>query len=725
MNINLATIDLCPGQGGGVDPSGTLDITSNGEYDVYSYASASVSVHPSNSLSETYTTNGTKTITGEFNGGTVNVDVHPSNVFSGSYSSNGIYNISGEFNGGTVNVDVHPSNVFSGSYSSNGIYNISGEFNGGEITVEVPAPQFITETLNVSANNTYYPGSGVNGFSEVVVNVPQSVTGFTDKEITEGVHIVNLSNSASYVNPYVFVNNTYLQTISLPNCTSVGEMAFARCSNLQSVDIPNCEVIRYSGFTSCSKLTSFNIPNVIEIWNGAFRFCSSLTAISVPKCVYIGTDAFQDCSNLEEIYSPNLLRISTNTFQNCKISSLNLPNFRYVENGGYGVFNNCSLLSEVNLPNCVGLQDSMFTGCSSLETISVPNLMQLGGLVFDKCSNVSEFVFPDLTYIKGATFNNLKNGNINVISLPNLLWIDKWYGNPVLLNTSLSDLYIGTDVYGVLDYTSVISGTTTTITGSIYVNGYEYNNYITANGWSSISSMLVPVGDTSVPMLQYSDGTIYGNTGAITSSYLSYISKNKNDITEVNLSKCRVVYSNTFTGYSTLTSVNLPMCKTIGSLAFQNCSNLVNLSLPMCKNILSNTFQDCRSLESLDLPVCEYVGFSAFQNCLHLSSISLPMCRFIETFGFSGVGRSCSEMMSVNLPVCEYIGDYAFWWARKLNAITLGSNKVCDIEGSDIFATTPIGEGTGSIYVPASLVDAYKSALYWSRYSSRIFPISE
>ena len=76
MYIDLVTIDLCPGQGGGgVKPSGTLEISENGVYNVYSYSSASVDVHPSISLSETYISNGNYNITGEFNGGVITVDV--------------------------------------------------------------------------------------------------------------------------------------------------------------------------------------------------------------------------------------------------------------------------------------------------------------------------------------------------------------------------------------------------------------------------------------------------------------------------------------------------------------------------------------------------------------------------------------------------------------------------------------------------------------------------
>ena len=176
MYINLITIDLCPGQGGGgVKPSGTLEISENGVYNVYSYASASVDVHPSASLSETYI--------------------------------------------------------------SNGNYNITGEFNGGVITVDVPAPQFVTETLNVSANGTYTPGQGVDGYSQVVVDVP--ISGWDQKSFTEEViRFTNLDNSASFVTSNAFYNNLYVQTVNLPYVTSVGTYAFQGCKSLSQVSLP-------------------------------------------------------------------------------------------------------------------------------------------------------------------------------------------------------------------------------------------------------------------------------------------------------------------------------------------------------------------------------------------------------------------------------------------------------------------------------------------------------
>ena len=318
MYINLITIDLCPGQGGGgVDPSGTLDITSNGLYNVYSYASASVSVHPSISLSETYTSNGSYSISGEFNGGIVNVDVHPSTSLSETYTSNGSYNITGEFNGGIVNVDVHPSISLSETYTSNGSYSISGEFNGGEITIEVPAPQFITETLSVSSNGTYIPSVGVDGFSEVVVNVPQSVTGYTEKEITEGIQIVNLSNSASYVRSTAFTGNIMLKTVYLPNCTTVGNNAFDGCRNLETVYLPSCSYIGKYCFNDC-KFSFISVSlNALIIDEFAFADCINLHYVDLTNCNQINRFAFRYCSTLESVYInySSVTSIAVNVFQ--------------------------------------------------------------------------------------------------------------------------------------------------------------------------------------------------------------------------------------------------------------------------------------------------------------------------------------------------------------------------------------------------------------------------
>ena len=92
-------------------------ITSNGSFhydpsagSVFSNADITVDVHPSSSLSETYTTNGIKTITGEFNGGSITINVHPTSKLSKTYTKNGTYNVSGEWKDASITVDV-PTNV--------------------------------------------------------------------------------------------------------------------------------------------------------------------------------------------------------------------------------------------------------------------------------------------------------------------------------------------------------------------------------------------------------------------------------------------------------------------------------------------------------------------------------------------------------------------------------------------------------------------------------------
>jgi len=57
---------------------------------------------------------------------------------------------------------------------------------------------------------------------------------------------------------------------------------------------------------------------------------------------------------------------------------------------------------------------------------------------------------------------------------------------------------------------------------------------------------------------------------------------------------------------------------------------------------------------------------------------------------------------------------------------------VCTLSNINAFGSTPISNYTtstggvyGSIYVPASLVDSYKTATNWATYSNRITAIVE
>lgn len=451
MYIDLVTINLCPGQGGGgVKPSGTLDISENGVYDVYSYSSASVDVHPSTSLSETYI--------------------------------------------------------------SNGNYNITGEFNGGVIKVDVPAPQFVTETLNVSANGTYTPGQGVDGYSQVVVDVPQNVIGFTEKEITEGVQIVNLSNSASYVNSYAFANNRYLQTVNLPNCTSVGVNAFSNCSNLKTVSFPECKSIRSSVFNECKNLEIINIPLCSYIGDDAFNYCISLSQVSLPVCNYIGGFAFYNCSKLSQLtlctetYKiPSYNNTFTNTSFNKGIGSI------YVDVGLYDNFISSTGWSKFSsLFVSVGTIDPMlsfsdgllygktkniysdwgsYTGVTSslLIKVSLSECNILNSNTFSNCINLSEVYLPEVTYIGSNVFHSCPS--LHQVGLPICSYIGStaFYTYPAI---SLS-LTLGYNGVCKLDG-QLFDGNKKSLI-SIFVPASLVDAYKSATNWSYFSTQIFPI----------------------------------------------------------------------------------------------------------------------------------------------------------------------------------------------------------------------------------------
>ena len=592
MYINLITIDLCPGQGGGgVKPSGTLEISENGVYDVYSYASASVDVHPSASLSETYI--------------------------------------------------------------SNGNYNITGEFNGGVITVDVPAPQFVTETLNVSANGTYNPGQGVDGYSQVVVDVPQSVTGYTEKDVTENnFGLTNLNNSASFVYSGVFSENNQLQTVNLPNCVTVNNWAFAYCRNLTSVNLPICTT--FSGnnqFYYNESLSQIYVPLLTNVPNNAFGECHNLRSIDLPEATYINESAFCSCSSLLQINIPKVSVISQYAFSGCNsLKSIYAP--ECISFSGGAQFNMCTELETVDFPILYSMSDYTFNSCNKLVSVSMPLLLNINNNTFRYCSALSELNLPFL-YMFQSDHNFDYCSSLEKISFP-LLFISanySYYANQGFSTcSSLKEVTLGTGLYFVPQYVSLGSDFITN-NGVINIDAEMYDKWLSASGWSSMSAHFRSyVSTNSDPLLSVSDGVLYGRTKALIQGKASV-------------------------DWKTYVS---------------DASTIVNVSLPECE-----------------------LMFNCFEYNSYINTIYLPKVKIIP----NGMSLNYS-ITSIYFGELELMSTIAH--LNKSCSVTIATSKVCKC-----LSTTAFWDYVPSIYVPASLVDAYKSAPAWSNISSNIFPIPE
>ena len=159
----------------------------------------------------------------------------------------------------------------------------------------------------------------------------------------------------------------------------------------------------------------------------------------------------------------------------------------------------------------------------------------------------------------------------------------------------------------------------------------------------------------------------------------------------------------------------------VASGAFNKNNTIQTINLPYVTIVRVSAFQSCVSLTQVSLPMCSYIGNSAFYTCRNISQVSLPMCSYIGINAF----WQCYPLAQVSLPMCSYIGSNAFRGCGLLSIITLGYSNICSLNASSTFYNTKITSSTGSIYVPTSLVDSYKSATNWSYFSTQIFPIPE
>lgn len=159
-----------------------------------------------------------------------------------------------------------------------------------------------------------------------------------------------------------------------------------------------------------------------------------------------------------------------------------------------------------------------------------------------------------------------------------------------------------------------------------------------------------------------------------------------------------------FASQTNLETISLPNCTVLGQQAFLNCYKLSILNLPKLTTIKNNTFRNCSSLtkfittETFD----SRLDSSTFEGCSNLEKADFY---HINNLGISSYALACSKLKTLIIRNEDFVPS--------LNSNAFG------------LSTTAMNTGEGCIYVPNTMVDAYKQAANWSKYSDQIFAIEE
>ena len=237
--------------------------------------------------------------------------------------------------------------------------------------------------------------------------------------------------------------------------------------------------------------------------------------------------------------------------------------------------------------------------------------------------------------------------------------------------------------------------------------------------------------------------SVYGTTNNRTATHFSgsgNYTRNLTRIEEIRFSSKDNIGTYAFAYCYALQSITMSSDMTnIGGYAFQNCYALRNITIPdSVTDIWSYTFNSCYTLQSVTIPnSVTNIENDAFSACYNLQDITLPG-------GITSINGSAFRyfytLRNITIPdSVTSIEGYTFQRCYSLRNITI-PDSVTDI-GAYAFAdcgaiayhfkrnTPPTLSNTNAFsgisadtvfYVPASSLNAYKTASRWSTYADRI-----
>ena len=330
---------------------------------------------------------------------------------------------------------------------------VSSSF-GGITLVDVNATEVPTEeTVMVSDNSTeevvQVPDTVVeettaaeetqvaakaDAAEEVVSDAKKEVTEEDDirpekKETAESLLMKSLVKDSTLEQALV---NIYLETVDPDSAITVDTMTMGNMKELGVIDLslPAYSAIAdISGLTYAEKATEINLAGtkVKMIPANEFQSFLKLKTIVLPdELEGIGDFAFQNCTALTAInVSVNGAAPVANTLPS-SLKDLDKATSYYT---GSNIFNGCTSLTEIHIPNFdegmeAALQKaaSMFANCTGLETVTVAkNVSNIPGSAFEGAGTTTgmKVTFASGSEIQMLMSGAFKNANLASIDLSN------------------------------------------------------------------------------------------------------------------------------------------------------------------------------------------------------------------------------------------------------------------------------------------------------------------
>ncbi len=460
-------------------------------------------------------------------------------------------------------------------------------------------------------------------------------------------------NAAENLSP-AYMNSDVKKVVIEDGVTSIGELAFYKCSSLTNITIPDSVTcIEYAAFHGCSSLSSITIPNsVTSIGIYAFVVCSSLTSITIPDGVTsIGYGAFSDCSSLKTISL------------SCK-SSLKKSDFG--EQADLVSYTNQHLLTKT--------------------AAKAATCTESGNKEYWTCEHCGKYFLSDDTNPATATAVELSETVIPALNHKNA--IIRNASEPNGTNPGYSGDRYCPDCDTVFEkgYTYWNEGNLTwkldadgtlTISGTGAMKDYDYYNNPSpaSQKKDSVKKVVIEDGVTSIRNSAFYDCnslTSITIPNSVT-SIGAYAFSNCYYLTNITIPNSVTSIENyAFRSCSSLTSITIPDSVTsIGELAFYSCDSLTSITISnSVTSIGERAFAYCSRLTSITIPdSVTSIGEAAFAGCSSLTSITIPdSVTSIGEYAF----QSCSSLTSITIPdSVTSIGDYVFISCSSLTTISL------------------------------------------------------